>query len=210
MSTNPVFGASGFGYGGFGNQPLEFLPLGYYMGLVSSEYTNSPKFNKLLYVLLRKFDDVTNCLISMDTAFDLDSAIGVQLDMLGVTAGAGRTVNFQPSGGVSPILDDGTYRILIKAKIAQNQWTGTLDSLYPIWKTMFPAGNIIIADNQNMTANIFVTGTFTSILQDLINHGYIVPRPEGVQYTYTFGALPAFGFDLNNAFVAGFDTGKWS
>jgi hypothetical protein len=209
MSTNPYFGTSGFGFGGYGNQPLEALPLGYYIGLLSSEYVNSPKLNKLLYVLLRKFDDVTNVIMLMDTAFDLDSASGVQLDMLGQTVQAYRTVGFQPSGGVSPVLDDTTFRILIKAKIAQNQWTGTLDSLYPLWQQLFPAGNIIIADNQNMSANIFMTGTFTSIMQDLIRNGYIVPRPEGVQYTYLFGALPMFGFDLDNVFIAGFDTGKW-
>ena len=209
MSTNPYFGTSGFGFGGYGNQPLEALPLGYYIGLLSSEYVNSPKLNKLLYVLLRKFDDVTNVIMLMDTAFDLDSASGIQLDMLGQTVQAYRTVGFQPSGGVSPVLDDTTFRILIKAKIAQNQWTGTLDSLYPLWQQLFPAGNIIIADNQNMSANIFMTGTFTSIMQDLIRNGYIVPRPEGVQYTYLFGALPMFGFDLDNVFIAGFDTGKW-
>jgi hypothetical protein len=36
-----------------------------------------------------------------------------------------------------------------------------------------------------------------------------VPRPEGVEYNFALGALPAFGFDLNDAFIAGFDIGKW-
>jgi hypothetical protein len=146
----------------------------------------------------------------MDTAFDLDSAVGVQLDALGSIAAAFRTVGFQPSGGVSPVLDDETYRIYIKAKIAANQWDGTITTLYPIWNSLFPAGQLVIADNQNMTATILMTGSFTSILQDLITNGYIVPRPEGVQYSYVFAELPAFGFDLDNAFIAGFDVGKFS
>jgi hypothetical protein len=129
---------------------------------------------------------------------------------LGAIAGAGRTVGFQPSDSVSPVLDDATYRIYIKAKIAQNQWDGTITSLYAIWKYLFPVGSIIIADNQNMTATIFLSGSFTSIIQDLITNGYIVPRPEGVLYTYDFAELPAFGFDLDNSFVAGFDVGKWA
>jgi hypothetical protein len=61
-----------------------------------------------------------------------------------------------------------------------------------------------------MTATIFLSGSFTSIIQDLIVNGFIVPRPEGVLYEYTFAELPAFGWDLDNSFVAGFDVGKFS
>ena len=61
-----------------------------------------------------------------------------------------------------------------------------------------------------MTAIVAVTGTFSSTIKDLINNGLIVPRPEGVQYTYQFGDGPFFGFDYDNAFISGFDTGKFS
>lgn len=206
---NPGYGTGGYGQGGYGNQPIQTLPIGYYTALLTSQYQppSSPKLNALLYVLLRKFDDVSQCLVKFDTAFDLDSAVGAQLDELGQVAGAARTVGFQPSGGVSPVLDDATYRIYIKAKIAQNQWDGTITSLYFIWKSLFPSGNVVIADQQNMTAVIFLSGSFTSIIQDLITNGYIVPRPEGVLYTYVFSMLPVFGADLNNAYIAGADLG---
>lgn len=207
--SNPNYGTQGYGTGGYGNAPLEWLPIGYYLGLVTSQYANSVKFNQLLQVLLRKFDEVSQVLVRMDTALDLDLAVGAQLDMLGSTVGAGRTVGFQPSGDVSPVLDDATYRIYIKAKIAQNQWDGTLPSLYPIWQQLFPGGSIIIIDNQNMTADITLTGAFTSITQDLITNGYIVPRPEGVLYTYLFGVLPFFGFGSSPGFIAGFGEGHW-
>jgi hypothetical protein len=208
-SPNPGYGTSGYGQGGYGNEPIEALPIGYYQRLLTSQYQapGSPKLNAFLYVLLKKFDDVSQCLVKFDTAFDIDSAIGQQLDALGTVAGASRTVGFQPSGGVSPVLDDATYRLYIKAKIAQNQWDGTVTSLYAIWKYLFPSGNIVIADQQNMTAIIFITGSFTSIIQDLITNGYIVPRPEGVEYTFQLGDLPVFGADLDNAYVAGADLG---
>jgi hypothetical protein len=204
------YGAGGYGQVGYGGSPIEVLPIGYYLGLLASQYANSPKLNKMLYVLLKKFDDVSQCLVQMQTAFDLDTAVGVQLDRLGESAGASRTVPFQPSNSVSPVLDDATYRIYIKAKIGQNKWDGTIDSLYTLWQRLFPGGKITIADQQNMTAEIFLAGSFTSILQDLITYGMIIPRPEGVLYDYVFTHLPAFGFDLNNAYVAGFDTGRWS
>ncbi len=207
---NPYFGTQGFGYGAFGNEPIESLPLGYYTNLRTSQYVPSPKFNALLYALLKKFADISQCATMLDTALDLDGAVGAQLDMLGATAGASRTVDFQPSNGVSPVLDDATYRIYIKARIAQNQWDGTKVSLYPIWQQLFPDGTIVIIDNQNMTADVTLTGSFTSIIQDLIANGYIVPRPEGVLYTYIFGELPFFGFGSSPGFISGFDTGHWA
>jgi hypothetical protein len=207
--SNPTYGTQGYGLGNYGNTPIENLPLGYYLAILTSQYRTSPKLNALAKVLLRKFDDVSQVLVRMDTALDLDVAAGAQLDMLGAVVGASRTVTFQPSSGVSPVLDDSTYRLYIKAKIAQNQWDGTLASLYPIWQTLFPGGSIIIIDNQNMTADITLTGTFTSIIQDLIVNGYIVPRPEGVLYTYLFGVLPFFGFGQSPGFIDGFGVGHW-
>lgn len=193
-----------------GTQPIQFLPVGYYDSKLTSEYSRATKFHKWLLYCLRISDDISNCLASVPVAFDLDFAIGVQLDILGQLIGASRSVPFQPSGGVSPILDDKTYRILLKATIANNTWDGTIGSLYPIWNDLFPGGRIAIIDNQNMTATIIMTGTFTSIIQDLITNGLIVPRPQAVAYTYEFGNIPFFGFDLNNAFIAGFNIGNWS
>ena len=45
-------------FGGYGNQPIETLPIGYYLQRLTHEYgaPRSPKLNALLYVLLKKFD----------------------------------------------------------------------------------------------------------------------------------------------------------
>lgn len=222
MPNNPNYGTQGYGIGGYGNEPLELLPIGYYQALLTSQYANSAKLKALLKMLLQKFDDISQCLVKMNTALDLDSAIGDQLDAKGAVVQAGRVLPFQPSFGVSPVLDDVTYRIYIKAKIAQNQWDGTIGSLYAIWAYLFSPVRIVIADNQNMTATLFIGGLPSTLLIDMIcgfavngvtsgvvQNGLIVPRSEGVEYLFDLGELPAFGFDLNDAFVAGFDVGKW-
>ena len=197
------------GSGAYGAAPIESLELGYYLGLLTSEYRppNSPKLNAFLTVLLQKYQDISLCLTALEQQIDVDNAIGPQLDNIGAIVGARRQVGFQPSGGVSPILDDPTYRIYIKAVAAANEWDGTIDGLYGAWESLFPMGTIIIIDNQDMTVDILLQGTFTSIEQDLITNGYIIPRPQAVLYNYIFPTLPAFGADLNNAFVAGADLG---
>src|ERR1035437_529337 len=206
----PLFSQSGYGSGKYGvadTGALYSMSLYYYLGLLTSEYRLAPNLNFWLNDLLSPLNDTTNMIAGMTEAFDLGSAQGLQLDVAGQIAGVSRTVGFQPSGGVSPVLDDVTYALLIQATIAANQWGGTESSLYPIWKQLFTGGSIIINDNQNMTCTIVLSGTFTSIVQDLIVHGYIVPRPEGVLYTYVFGDFPIFGTDESNSFIAGVDLG---
>jgi hypothetical protein len=193
-----------------GQLPTQALQIGYYLNLLTSEYRTAPEFNDWLYAVLSIANDISNCLQFVTSAFDLDFAVGAQLDILGQIVGVARLVPFQPSDGVSPILDDATYRILLKATIANNQWDGTLDSLYPIWKSLFPAGQIAVIDNQNMTATIILSGSFTSILLDLITNDFIIPRPQAVQYTYEFGAFPYFGFGPANTYIAGFGVGSWT
>lgn len=210
----PLWGEGGFGTGLYGapdtGGPVYKEPLAYYTGLVTSQYKLSPNFNQWLSLALQPIDDLTSCLADFSSSFDLDFAVGQQLDWNGLLIGQTRTVGFQPSDGVSPVLDDNTYRILLKARIAWNQWDGKIASMYPIWKSLFSSGNIIVHDNQDMTATIILSGAFTSIIQDLITNGYIIPRPEGVQYTYSFGTLPILGADENNTFIAGADLGHAS
>ena len=206
----PLYGQSGYGSGKYGvadGGPIYSLSLYYYLALVTSEYRMATNFLANLTSSIQLFEDVMTCTGLMTEAFDLGSAAGVQLDVLGQIAGVSRTVNFQPSDSVSPVLDDTTYRILIQATIAANQWKGTQSELYPIWQTLFPGGRIVIQDEQNMSCVIILSGVFTSIVQDLITNGYIVPRPEGVNYSYAFSTLPVFGTDESNAFIAGVDVG---
>jgi len=205
------YGVGGYGEGGYGVGTGGNGPVDYYVSLITSEYQNTNQFLLWLRSTLQIFADAFQCLCSVDSSFDLDIAVGAQLDVLGLLVGASRTVGFQPSAGVSPTLDDVTYRILLRAKIAQNQWNGQIPSLYSLWSQLFPGGTIALQDNQNMTATIFLTGSFSSIIEDLIVNGYIIPRPEAVLYNYVFSTtLPAFGFDQNNAFIAGFDIGHFA
>jgi len=206
----PGYGQGGYGWAGYGGGPRpsgQVPSVDYYMSLLSSQYQNAPNQKAWLQTLLIPFHDAAALLSQWSYEFDIDEAIGSQLDIIGQIVGASRVLAFQPAGGVSPILNDSTYRILLKAKVAQNQWDGLIASVYPIWQTLFPGGTIIIQDNQNMTAVISLAGNFTSIIQDMILNDLIVPRPDGVMYTYVFAKLPMFGYDVDTAYIAGYDAG---
>jgi hypothetical protein len=184
--------------------------LEYYLGLVTSEYQNSPNFLAWLQGFIEHISDATTVLESMDACFDIDTAIGAQLDILGVIIGQERQVNFQPTNGGSPILNDDNYRILLKAKILKNQWNGLNQSIAELWKILLPKTTILVQDNLDMTENVYIGGNLNQTIRDLIRNGYIVPKPQGVRINYFyFGGAPFFGFDLDNGYIAGFDKGSW-
>lgn len=180
-----------------------------YTDLITSQHHDKPNFITWLTSALSKIKDGTDATDSIVSAFDIDIAVGVQLDILGIQLGVNRVVNFQPTGGTSPVLDDDTYKLCLKAKIAINQWDGTTPSVYSLWSTLFPTSRLIIADNQDMSINAIVFSLNTQIQKDLIAHGYIIPKPEGVFMTYTFASDILFAYDTTNSNFAGYDSGSW-
>jgi hypothetical protein len=111
-------------------------------------------------------------------------------------------------------LDDETYRTLLRAKIAANHWDGTLPGAKRALEILFPNGetSIIVIDNQDMTITFGVSGVIPSALFiALLADGYLPLKPEGVlaDYRITTVSGPLFGFDVENEFIAGFDTGAW-
>lgn len=180
-----------------------------YLNLITSEHRDKPNFISWLSSGLNLIDDVNIVLNTYDTEFDIDNAIGAQLDILGKIIGVNRIVNFQPSNGVSPVLDDDTYRFVLKAQILSNQWDGTNENLIDLWSTLFPDNPIIINDKQDMTMEIFLFGLNSSIEQDLINNGYIIPQPMGIGITYIFPPDTVFGYNTNNGIIQGYDSGHW-
>ena len=187
-----------------------------YLALFTSQYQNSPNLLNFANGMLNLVQDLVKLLGEMYQFFDIDYAIGDQLDILGEIVGANRLLPFTPTPvgspavAVSPILTDDNYRILIKATIGINQWDGKMSSIKPLWNSLFPAGSIVVQDNLDMTMSVTPVGSFNSVIIDMIQNDMIVPRPEGVKMYYNFGQMPFFGFDLLNTYIAGFDAGHWA
>lgn len=180
-----------------------------YLNLITSQHRQQPKFIAWLGAPLTIADDYATLINEFLEDFDLETAIGAQLDMLGEVVGVSRTVSFEPSGGVSPKLDDDVYRSVIKAKIAKNQWDGTITGLVEIYKSIFPETVMLIQDYQTMNVTITLLGAGSTLQQELTANGYFVPKAEGVNYTYVFATDVIFAFDIDNAYYSGFDSGYW-
>lgn len=151
-----------------------------------------PKFLAWLLENLQRVDDSECLLLEIDPAFDIDKALGEQLDVTGTIVGRERQVNFEPPLGISPVLDDEMYRVLQKAKISINQWDGTLPSLWELWERLFPQYAFVMYDNQNMTLDLYIMGDTSIMERELFSRGYVAPKPEGVRIRYEFILPPVF------------------
>lgn len=151
----------------------------HYLTMITSEHRDKPKYILTLTALLRPSDDIFSLGISIDDEFDLDLAMGSQEDTLGEFAGIKRILPYQPVSQPSPVMDNETYRAMLKAHIARNLWRGNVESMEDVWQILFGT-RIVIQDNQDMTITVTLD-PYPRSLQENIIHGLIIPKPQSVR-----------------------------
>lgn len=209
-----------------------------YQRLITSYHKHKPKFYDHISLITQPFIDIQAATNQQVTDFDLDTAIGVQLDAVGLWIGIGRTIKTPIEGvffaldveavgldqgiwqgefdaGGLTVLDDDTYRTILRAKIAANHWDGTTETLSDIYQAIFPdhKTRIFAVDNFDMTMDVFITGdAISAVMKAVIAQGYLDVKPSTVgikSYTITSEPGRLFGLDIDNEFIAGLDTGVW-
>lgn len=216
------------------------MTLDEYLALITSEHTGKPKFEATVAAGVSPLAKVQAVLKSLITELDIDSAVGVQLDKIGEWVGRSRRIDtplvgvyfawddlassgwdsgvwkdiYDPDSGLVDLPDD-AYRTLLKAKVAANNWDGTIPQAYEVWTAAFGTDTfLLIQDNQDMSMVVGIAGQPLSIVeQALLTNGYIPLKPEGVRieyYAVAPAAGPLFAFDVEpSGGAAGWDAGQW-
>jgi len=182
----------------------------YYNGLFTSQYQMSSNlllWGEFLFGVLNSVGDVARTLCG---DFDIDYAVGNQLDIIGEIVGQNRTLSFQPSSSPSnPIMDDELYRLVLKCKVAINHWDGKIQSIESKWQKIFPDTLISIVDNFDMSMTVSVIGgELEAIVQEMIQNDMIIPRPQGVLLNFAWLGK-VFAYDLETTSYAGYDEANW-
>ncbi len=180
--------------------------LDHYTGLITSQHNTKPKFMATVAALVQPLVDLQAMLAQLPADFDLDDAVGVQLDAVGMWAGISRVIN--GDAGLFSLSDD-TYRLLIKTKIGANHWDGTSEGMLAIFEVLFADYDVYVIDNFDMSMVVGIRGALPGDeLLAIFQGGYIPLKPVGVRINYAFH--PVFGFDYQNFYIAGFDTGYFA
>lgn len=182
-----------------------------YLELITSQHCLRPNYMNVVDGHLELFKGLSDCLNQFDDAFDIDKAVGAQLDILGQLIGTGRILPYQPTDGSSAVLTDDDYRFLLKARIGWNAWDGTREHLVFLWTQQFPTSEIIIDDHGDMTVTLTITfAGLTNSQLDLVENGIIPPRPEGVLYNYIVIRQRTFAYEWDASeteLYGGYDQG---
>lgn len=165
----------------------------YYANLLILQYLQKPKAFNTVEALVAPV--IMNQLpIDVRDAFDIETAQGVQLDVLGKYAGVTRSGN----GFIGPItLDDSDFISLIRLAIIHNNAGSSLAEIQALLHTWFP-GQILVFDYADMTMDYLVDSSVGSfdLAQLFITEG-LLPKPMGVQLKATiYGPFASqfFGF----------------
>lgn len=211
-----------------------------YLAIITSEHNQQPDFMDTVENNVQPYANNITTLLSMPLLFDVDFAVGDQLDKVGQWIGATRNVTialtnvyftfddpnlgfdqgtwfnqFNPVSGIVH-LSDTAYRTLLRARIANNQWNGTIPGAYDVWDAAFTGTGIgiLIQDLENCHMLVALTGPVPdAVTLALFRGGYLNIKPAGVKIdaylTPTVQNAPYFGFDVENSSISGFDVGAW-
>lgn len=183
-----------------------------YLNLVAQQNATQEKFIATLTALLQPVADIRETIGGMVDDFNVDFAIGSQLDVVGEWVGRSRVLETSIEGvyfsfdtenvgfdqGVwlgpfdSPtgitILPDDQYRLLLYARIAINAWDGTIPGAVTTFNLVFEDQEfrLSIRDNQNMTEDMYLYfgSTLSELFRSLLLNGYLDFRPAGVGIRY--------------------------
>lgn len=209
-----------------------------YQDLITSEHSDKPNFVAFYSGCIQPFVDLQAFTISLLEDFDLDLAIGVQLDAVGLWVGVSRVLKTAITGvffsfnvdglgfnqgvwkgpfsgsGVT-LMPDYIYRTIIKFKILANHWNGTIPQAYEDFSTLFTNGEVIyMRDNQDMSMTIGLVGfNFDALSLAILEQGYFPFRPEGVrikEYIIPPTDKPIFAFNKSGGLFGGFNVGYFA
>jgi hypothetical protein len=148
----------------------------YYANLLIIQYAGKPK----AYATMQGIVDMMNAdqiWTSIQNAFNLADAVGVQLDIVGKYAGVTRYAQ-DFSGSVT--LGDSDFRTLIKLKIVRNNVIGSLSGVDILLYNAF-GDDLQVFDYANMHISYLLnTAAVSEQLAQIFIKQNLLPKPLGV------------------------------
>lgn len=155
-----------------------------FLNLITSKHRTKPKYIQMVSAVVQAFIDTRDQTELFSREYDLDYAIGVQLDAVGEWAGRSRYIEvplsvyfsldtpglgfdegiwyapFDPVEGLVR-LDDVYYRTLLRAQIIANNWDGNPDGVYAAYNALFSTtgDHVLFSDYGRMETSVALFGT---------------------------------------------------
>lgn len=215
------------------------MPTNEYTELIAGYHVGKERYTSWVFTLTEPLRIARERLAAMREDFDVDTAIGAQLDAVGVRVGVSRNLPmtltdvyfalddvdgigldlgvwkgvYDPVDGTTTLGDE-TYRAVIKAKIAQNHWDGTRGSLPDFLGEVLgqfgqPAKVLDLEDLDTMHVVLHLTKDTTPPIVWELFSRRIIDVTAAGVSVDLVDNHPWFGFDYETASVKGLDESEW-
>jgi hypothetical protein len=154
-----------------------------YLSKITSEHNGRTNYVQTVSISVQPMVDIMETVNNLPSDFDIDTAIGVQEDAVGVRVGRDRYVTvpfnvyfslgiaglglgqgvlkrpFDPVTGLTKLPDD-LYRILLRAKVKSDMWDGTIPGMYDAWNELLTGTNnfVLIQDWGDSSFGVILVG----------------------------------------------------
>jgi len=176
---------------------------------ITSQHADKPNFVSMVEKTTKHSADLIALCQQFPSVYDVDTAIGGQLDTVGKWVGATRQLSiplsgvyftldtadlgvdkgillgpFDPTTGLT-ILPDEYYRLVIKSKILNNHWDGSKSQAYAIADIVFASYgyHLFIVDHSDLTMDLGLVGDTPPIpiVIALLTTGKLNLKPAGIR-----------------------------
>lgn len=179
-----------------------------YTDLITSEHADKPNYVAMVGMSCQGQADLSQLYAGVPALYDVDVAVGEQLDVIGQWIGDTRQlteaitgvyfsfdtvgVGFDEGVWLGPYdnplglvnLPDDFYRVVLAAKILNNHWNGSKADAYALMTSVFaPLGYaFLIQDPADLTMQLGIVGPTppSPLLLALLTQGKFDIRPAGV------------------------------
>jgi hypothetical protein len=196
------------------------MTLSEYLSLITSWHSDKPRFVNTVAALIQPLVDSQQMLAKLTADFDLDTAVGVQLDMVGQWIGRTRYIKqpitgvyfsfdlpdqrvgfdqgfwqglYDSADGISA-LDDETYRAVLKLQAIANSWDGTLPSIADAFDAVFPG--VAINDRGDVPTGLMAMEVIcpavwlSSLMLGVLEQDFPL-KPSGVRVDFIETTVPS-------------------
>ena len=173
----------------------------YYADLLILQYKTQPKARATIKALIKELYG-SGSLLDLVNGFNLDTAVGKQLDTLGKYIGLNRQVKVNIGSSDTNILTDEQYSILLKLKLVQNTNFSSTSQIRAALYELFP-NDIRLFDPRTMVYEYQLSTLFNDLVNVIVAEE-LLPLPMGVGYTINvvpdlLAIYGYYGYDgLNN------------
>jgi hypothetical protein len=214
--------------------PQEQLPAdpSPYLDEVTSEHQDKPKFMATVETTVQPIADTMWLEQNYYLFYDLDYAVGKNLDAVGMWVGRDRYLpvpitayfswdtdnlgwdqavwkrDFDPDSGFVTLPDE-LYRLLLRSVILANHWDGTIPGAYEVWKPIWsqcPGYTFVIQDYEDgsMAYGLIGPAPPDQIMLGYFTFGEIDTKPAGVELDHFVPSMYPAG--VGGTPVFGFDS----